>query len=119
MPAYEQPPATPVAVFSFWRRFSALPQESVEANSASTLFQKFEQLTVSPEAFNGRSDWIEQIEDNSLADRLKQLSPDDLELLTLLIADGLPQTEIANRHHVSRQTINEKITRIKKILKNN
>lgn len=103
---------------AYENRTQPLPEETIEADSANTLFQKFEQLTVSPEAFNRRSDWIEQIEDNALAGRLKQLSPDDLELLTLLIADGLSQTEIANRYYVSRQTVNEKITRIKKFLKN-
>ena len=104
---------------AYENRTQPLPEETIEADSASTLFQKFEQLTTSldAETFSGRSDWIEQIEDGALAGRLKQLSPADLELLTLLIVDGLSQTEIASRYHVSRQTINEKIMRIKKFLK--
>ncbi len=65
---------------AYENRTQPLPEETIEADSASTLFQKFEQLTTSldAETFSGRSDWIEQIEDGALAGRLKQLSPDGI-----------------------------------------
>ena len=91
---------------AYENRTQPLPEETIEADSASTLFQKFEQLTTSldAETFSGRSDWIERIEDGALAGRLKQLSPDDLELLTLLVFDQCKQEEAARKMDIPYRT---------------
>lgn len=102
---------------AYENRTQPLPEETIEADSASTLFQKFEQLTVSPEAFNGRSDWIEQIEDGALAGRLKQLSPDDLELLTRYAIEGAAQSELALQFDIGQQGISKRLKKIKNFLK--
>ena len=105
---------------AYENRTQPLPEETIEADSASTLFQKFEQLTTSldAETFSGRSDWIEQIEDGALAGRLKQLSPDDLELLTRCVIEGATQSELALQFDIGQQGISKRLKKIKSFLKN-
>lgn len=61
-----------------------------------------------PEADTGRYSWIDEVSDPQLAARLLKLSERDIELLTLLIYDGLSQTEAADilgrkQYDISRQ----------------
>ena len=61
-----------------------------------------------PEAGTGRYSWIDEVSDQQLVDRLLKLSERDIELLTLLIYDGLSQTEAADilgrkQYDISRQ----------------
>lgn len=65
----------------------------------------------------GRYDWIESLDDGELAGQLKKLSEDDRELLTQIVMDGLTKAEVARLRGVTRQSINDKIQRIKKFLK--
>ncbi len=58
--------------------------------------------------------WIEEISDDNIAKQLKKLSPDDLDLLTLLVVEGYTQTEIAHLKGCSKNTISKKFLRIKK-----
>ena len=51
------------------------------------------------------------------AGQLKKLSEDDRELLTQIVMDGLTKAEVARLRGVTRQSINDKIQRIKKFLK--
>lgn len=104
---------------AYENRTQPLPEETIEADSASTLFQKFEQLTTSldAETFSGRSDWIEQIEDGALAGRLKQLSPDDLELLTRYAIESATQSELALQFDIGQQGISKRLKKIKNFLK--
>ena len=55
-----------------------------------------------------RYSWIDEVSDPRLAERLQRLSERDIELLTLLIYDGLSQTEVADiigrkQYDISRQ----------------
>ena len=55
-----------------------------------------------------RYSWIDEVSDQQLAERLQKLSESDVELLTLLIYDGLSQTEAADilgrkQYDISRQ----------------
>ena len=99
---------------SFENRTQPLPEEP-----ASVLHQKFSQLTtvMTDTDFRGRYDWIESLDDEELAGRLKKLSEDDRELLTQIVMDGLTKAEVARLRGVTRQSINDKIQRIKKFLK--
>ena len=84
------------------------------------LFEKFRDvLSVdnSEELLQSRHDWVEKIDDPKLAKKLKKLSHDDLELLTLFAFDGYSQNEIAAFFSVSQQAISKRINRIKKYLK--
>ena len=99
---------------SFENRTQPLPEEP-----ASVLHQKFSQLTtvMTDTDLRGRYDWIESLDDDELAGRLKKLPADDRELLTQIVMDGLTKAEVARLRGVTRQSINDKIQRIKKFLK--
>ena len=99
---------------SFENRTQPLPEEP-----GNVLYQKFSQLTtvMTDADLRGRYDWIESLDDGELAGRLKKLSADDQELLTLIVMDGLTKAEVARLRGVTRQSINDKIQRIKKFLK--
>lgn len=99
---------------SFENRTQPLPEEP-----ASVLYQKYSQLTtvMADTDLRGRYDWIESLDDEELAGRLKKLSVDDRELLTQIVMDGLTKAEVARLRGVTRQSINDKIQRIKKFLK--
>ena len=99
---------------SFENRTQPLPEEP-----ASVLYQKYSQLTtvMADTDLRGRYDWIESLDDEELAGRLKKLSVDDRELLPQIVMDGLTKAEVARLRGVTRQFINDKIQRIKKFLK--
>ena len=67
---------------SYENRTQPLPEEYFDDENGSTLFQKFEQLTVTvdSETFQSRYDWIEQISDARLARKLKSLSANEIEM---------------------------------------
>lgn len=60
--------------------------------------------------------WVEEVEDEFLYKKLKQLKVEELELVTLLVIDGYTQTEIAKKQGVVRNSIWKKINKIKKFL---
>ena len=62
--------------------------------------------------------WLDTIDTVHLADKLKRLSSDDLDLLTLMVIHGFKQADIARDTDRSRSSISQKIKRIKKILQN-
>ena len=102
-------------------RTQELPDETIsgDAENRSGLFHKFEALRSSfdESMFSGRLAWVETVECPKLADKLRRLSADDLELLTLLAVDGYSQAEIARVRGCSKNAISKKTIRIKKTLK--
>ncbi|MGN0178933.1 MAG: RNA polymerase subunit sigma-70 [Monoglobaceae bacterium] len=98
-----------------------MPEEisnAVSDSSRSSLFTKYPNLSVSfsIEDFKGKYTWMESITDPKLAAKIKTLSKDYIEILTMLI-EGYSQTEIAKMRHQHRSAICNKIARIKKLLK--
>ena len=96
----------------------ALPNEIMdESDERSSLFQKYETLSVafSENDFNGRYDWIQAIDNQELAGKLRQLSNEDLELLTLLVIYERTQREIAALFGISQVGILKRIERVKKL----
>jgi DNA-directed RNA polymerase specialized sigma24 family protein len=65
----------------------------------------------------GRYDWVEDIDTPELAHRVKSLSAADLELLTMMVTDGLSRADLSRKLGVSRAAITKRVNRIKKILK--
>lgn len=63
-----------------------------------------------------RFSWIEEISDDGMARALKSLSRERLEILTMLVIDGMTQAEIARAKGVSQQYISQIAIKIKKIL---
>lgn len=96
----------------------ALPEEIDEQNTEgrSNLFQKFASLSISFDdmAFSRRYAWVDTISDVVLTDKLKSLSEDELELLTLFVIEGYTQREIAKKMCCSQKAVSKKIAKIKK-----
>ena len=89
-------------------------------DSESTLLNKFfDELTVTIDSSSEQSRywWIEEIDNPKLAETIKTLSPEQIELLTLVVIDGYGQTEIAEIMGVSQSAISQRFSTIKKILK--
>lgn len=100
-----------------------LPTESItddDEDSMSGLSKKFDSLkvTFSESDFSGRYSWVDTLEDEAMSVMLKTLSANDLELLTRMVIDGLSQAEIARMDGCARNTVNKKLARIKKVLRN-
>ncbi|MDD4493396.1 MAG: sigma factor-like helix-turn-helix DNA-binding protein [Eubacteriales bacterium] len=84
------------------------------------LFTKFaETLTITDDnaPSHSRYWWVEEIGTPALAEKLKRLSENDLELLTLIAFDGYTQADIAEWQGISKQAVSKKICRIKKLLR--
>ena len=94
--------------------------EGEEDDSESTLFDKFfDELTCTIETSGEHSRywWVEEIDNPNLVRAIKQLSLDQLELLTLVAIDGYGQAEIAKLMKVSQSAISQRLATIKKNLK--
>jgi RNA polymerase sigma factor (sigma-70 family) len=109
---------------NYENRVQALPEEEIDVKRTETrsiLFQKFASLSTSFDEMelSGRYAWIETISDDELSKKLKRLSDDELELLTLLAIEGYTQREIARKMHCSQNAISKRLIKIRRILKEN
>ena len=64
----------------------------------------------------GRYDWIEQIDDPVLAERLKHLTEDDLELLTRYVFEDATQKELASQYGIGQQSVSKRLKKLKSFL---
>ena len=93
--------------------------EGEDDDSESTLYDKFfDELTCSIETLGGKSRywWVEEIDNQKLAERVKMLSEEDLELLTKSIVDGYNQTQLAEIYGIAQKNISKKLKRIKNFI---
>lgn len=92
--------------------------EGYEDDEKSILFRKFGALSVffDESQTTDRMAWLEYIEDERLYERLRSLSYDDLDLITLLAMEDYTQAEIARLRGCCRNVIYKKVQRIKKFL---
>ena len=89
-------------------------------DSESTLLNKFFDeltLTIDRNSEQSRYWWIEEIEDEELAYRVKCLSSDEIEMLTLLAFDGYTQAEAAKKMGIPYRTFKFKLRNLKIFLK--
>lgn len=100
-----------------------LQVEEFEENDAdesdNTLLNEFfDELTCTIETSGDKSRywWVEEIEDAELSKRIKLLSAEDIELVTLYAFDGYTQDEIAIKFSCTKQNIQKKFRRIKNFL---
>ena len=102
------------------QQFTSSDFDEGEADdSESTVFDKFfDELTCTIETSGEHSRywWVEEIEDADLCKRIKSLSVDDIELITLYAFDGYTQDEIAIKFSCTKQNIQKKFRRIKNFL---
>jgi len=95
---------------------SSAPDSINDDNSENVLFTMFSDAFSSAmdEAFNHSHNWwVEDIEDPSLVHKIRLLTANDLELLTLFAFDGYTLTEIGKIYKCTPQNIYKKYRRIK------
>lgn len=83
------------------------------------MIRKFDDLsfTIDESLFSGDNAWIETIDSPLFLQRVRSLSSDDLEILTLYALEGFNQREIAQMRGCHQSVISRKIKKIKKILR--
>jgi len=94
-------------------------EETDADESDNTLLNEFfDELTCTIETSGDKSRywWIEEIEDSKVAERIKMLSKDDLELLTKSVFDGYNQIELAEIYGIAQKNICKKLKRIKNFI---
>ena len=94
-------------------------EENDADESDNTLLNEFfDELTCNIETsgYKSRYWWIEEIDDVELYKRLKALSVNDIELITLYVYEGYTHKEIAQLHSCTKQNIQRKFRRIKSFL---
>ena len=94
--------------------------EDVDADESDNALMKYfaEELTytIDDSGEKSRYWWIEEIDDVELYKRLKALSVNDIELITLYVYEGYTHGEIAQIHSCTKQNIQRKFRRIKSFL---
>ena len=102
---------------AFFRRTQSMPDniEDFDAESQNPLLNYFlEQLSCEMDlSTTSRYWWVEEIENPALLEKIKKLSDDYLDLITLLIFEGYTQSEIAEKRNCSQSSIAQKLGRIK------
>ena len=94
-------------------------EENDADESDNTLLNEFfDELTCNIETsgYKSRYWWVEEIEDPKLAERIRLLSQDDLELLTKSVFDEYTQTELAEIYGIAQKNISKKLKRIKNFI---
>lgn len=100
----------------------ATPEEmtTYDPSTGESHYKDMDEFPAQPEAVHYSligSKWLEDIEDKNLYMALKAMSDDYITIISMKM-DGYTDEEIGNTFNVKRKTINNKILRIKKILKN-
>ena len=102
-----------------------LQVEEFEENDAdesdNTLLNEFfDELTCTIETSGDKSRywWVEEIEDEVLARRVKSMASEEIEMITLLVFDGYTQIEASQKMGMPYRTFKFKFRNIKEFLKN-
>lgn len=99
-----------------------MPKEEIgekDSETRTNLFKRYSLLSSESDEifFLGRYSWIESISDAKLSAKIKTLTLDELELLTLIAIEGYTQREIAQKMNCSQNAISKRMIKIKEILK--
>lgn len=97
----------------------SLPElEDNEDENAAALYRDYSNLTYEfkDTTFEDRYSWIEEIENPLLMTKLKALSNQDVELITMFVFEEYSHLEISRILGCSRNNITKKLARIKKYL---
>ena len=95
--------------------------EGEEDDSESTLFDKFfDELTCTIETSGEKSRywWIEEIEDEMLARKVRSMASEEIEMITLLVFEGYTQIEASQKMGIPYRTFKFKFRNIKNFLGN-
>lgn len=66
---------------------------------------------------NSRYAWIDALEDEQLAKKLKALSAEDIELITLYAFEEHTQEEISKQFGISQRAVSKRIVKLRKFFK--
>lgn len=111
--------------FRSWRNYSVRTQRMPDMyigeeneEEYSSLLKKFKTLSITFDESNffGRYAWTDTVSDPQLVERIKRLSAQDLEILTLYAILDYSQSKIARIMACNQSVISRKLARIKKIL---
>ena len=99
-------------------QFKEFEETDADESDNTLLNEFFDELTCTIESSGDKSRywWVEEIEDSKLAERIKMLSKDDLELLTKSVFDGYNQIELAEIYGIAQKNICKKLKRIKNFI---
>jgi DNA-directed RNA polymerase specialized sigma subunit len=89
-------------------------------NEKLSIVEKFQDVlatTQDDSTDKSRYWWIEEIDNPVFTKALKKLSQEQIELLSLIVADGYGQAEMAGILNVSQSAISQRLATIKKIFK--
>ena len=94
-------------------------EPSAEQEDKSALMKKFLESVSRWDDYTtaSRYSWIEEVDDPSIYKQLQALRKADLELLTLIVVDGLSQTEIAAEMGLSQRAVGKQLQQLKKYFK--
>ena len=95
--------------------------EGEEDDSESTLFDKFfDELTCTIETSGEKSRywWIEEIEDEMLARKVRSMASEEIEMITLLVFEGYTQIEASQKMGIPYRTFKFKFRNIENFLGN-
>ena len=95
-------------------------EEGESDDSESTLLHKFfDELTVTIEygSYTSRYWWVDEIDNPDLHRKIKSLSEDDIELLTLLVFENYRKSEVAKILGCESYHITRRLARIKEQLR--
>ena len=102
-----------------------LQVEEFEENDAdesdNTLLNEFfDELTCTIETSGDKTRywWVEEIEDEALARRVKSMASEEIEMITLLVFEGYTQIEASQKMGMPYRTFKFKFRNIKEFLKN-
>ncbi len=87
-----------------------------EDKDKSMFLNRFREIVTAYDnhTLNNRYGWVDDIDNPLLAKKIKELSINDIELLTLWVFDGFSQRDIGEMQMVSHQSVSKKIQRLKK-----
>ena len=100
----------------YQRRMQSLTAEDEYGDERSPLLVKFaDVLTVyQTPSMTERFWWVDEIESPELIQKIKKLTVEELELITMYVFDSLTQKEIAEKLNLTQNAVHK---RLKKLLK--
>ena len=92
--------------------------ETLEVNGSSVLVHLFAKMSAlsDVQADMDCNSWLDTVSDENLYKRLRTLKEADLELLALIVLDGYSQADVARIQGCSRNAINKRMKRIRRLL---
>ena len=98
----------------YQRRMQSLTTEDEYGDERSPLLVRFaDVLTVyQTPSMTERFWWVDEIESSELIQKIKKLTLEELELITMYVFDSLTQKEIAARLNISQMAVSKRLKKV-------